>query len=208
MSSTPQLHIENLTINLQGATPTRIELGDICTAFKVPVRLEPPSIGAVWPEQGGIYAGIRQYPDGKLYHLIFSERDVGPHTWGQEGKNTEASDRSDGLANGGHLLNADGYFPAAMAAAEYLAGVNEEFDFYLPAISELSHAWHTIPQHLDPDKAYWSSTQHSAGYAFIVDSENGYHGGCVMTADRLVRPCRRLPVATAHPFTPKKNLAR
>lgn len=196
MSNAPLLKIEYLTVNFWGADPAGAppSLGEVridtSGSFKPrPAASTVPAIGEYWPEEGGIYAGLRQYPDGKLYHLIFSEFDVGPRAWGEHGKETGADDRSDGLVNGGRLLNAPGEFPAAMAAAEYEADGHQ--DFYLPAIGELAQAWQTIGHHFSKERSYWSSTQYSAYGAYITDFDDGLQDGLGKNTGRLVRPVRR-----------------
>ena len=146
-----------------------------------------PAIGAIWPGQGGIYAGIRQYADG-LRHVVFSAEDVGEHEWGAYGVGVEASSRIDGRINS-QVLTANGGHPAASSAANYTAdGLT---DFYLPSIGELSHGWQFIPEHFKRDW-HWSSTQRSAYYAFFMHFDVGNQNYHVKYVELRVRPVRRL----------------
>ena len=144
-----------------------------------------PAIGAIWPGQGGIYAGIRQYADG-LRHVVFSAEDVGEHEWGAYGVEVEASSRIDGRINTQVLTANDGH-PAASAAANYTAdGLT---DFYLPSIGELSHGWQFIPEHFKRDW-HWSSTQRSADLAFYMYFDGGSQLSYVKYNELRVRPVR------------------
>ncbi|MQU43098.1 Lcl C-terminal domain-containing protein [Pseudomonas helleri] len=144
-----------------------------------------PAIGAIWPGQGGIYAGIRQYADG-LRHVVFSAEDVGEHEWGAYGVEVEASSRIDGRINSQVLTANDGH-PAASAAANYTAdGLT---DFYLPSIGELNYGWQFIPEHFKRDW-HWSSTQRSANYAFYVYFDVGLQDLNAKSLELRVRPVR------------------
>lgn len=144
-----------------------------------------PAIGAIWPGQGGIYAGIRQYADG-LRHVVFSAEDVGEHEWGAYGVEVEASSRIDGRINSHVLTDNDGH-PAASAAANYTAdGLT---DFYLPSIGELSHGWQFIPEHFKRDW-HWSSSQRSAYFAFGMLFDGGIQGSTGKNDELRVRPVR------------------
>lgn len=144
-----------------------------------------PAIGAIWPGQGGIYSGIRQYADG-LRHVVFSAEDVGEHEWGAYGVEVEASSRIDGRINSQVLTTNDGH-PAASAAANYTAdGLT---DFYLPSIGELSHGWQFIPEHFKRDW-HWSSTQRSAYLAFFMLFADGNQTNNVKGGELRVRPVR------------------
>ena len=153
-------------------------------------KLTPPAIGQIWPGQGGIYAGLRQYPEG-LCHVIFATEDVpGRHEWGPYGEKVNGSDsRTDGRANTEILLAREGQHPAAIAAAAYTA--DGHADFSLPSIGELHHVWQFAPESFATDWYYWSSSQYSADLAYLMDFEGGwlYNGG--KDHGRLVRPVRR-----------------
>ena len=148
-------------------------------------QIKTPAIGEFWPGQGGIYAGIRQYPDG-LRHVVFAAEDVGSHEWGAYGVEAEAGSRIDGRINS-QALTANEDHPAASAAAKYAA--DGCADFYLPSIGELSHGWQFIPEHFKRDW-YWSSTQRSAYYAFLMYFGDGSQGFIDKDSELRVRPVR------------------
>ena len=152
-------------------------------------KLTPPAIGEIWPAQGGIYGGIRQYPEG-LCHIIFAAEDVpGRHAYGDYGVKVEAVSRTDGRANTEVLVGREGKHPAAIAAAGYTA--DGHADFYLPSIGELHHGWQFLPESFATDWYYWSSSQFSANNAYYVGFEGGWLNYDVKYNERLVRPVRR-----------------
>ena len=103
------------------------------------VKFQPPAIGQIWPGQGGIYAGIVPARNGNnAYHLVIGE-ELGRFEWGPYGDESPAKSLIDGLANTTALIESDGDYPAAKAAAAYSA--DGHTDFYLPAASELYEAW-------------------------------------------------------------------
>lgn len=190
------------TINVTLAMPPAVSpaasalFGALLSAAKEPAqaqaaapKLTPPAIGEYWPGQGGIYAGIRQYPEG-LYHVIFAATDVGKHAYGKHGIEVEAISRHDGKLNT-DILIAEGGHPAAEAARAYAADGHSDFD--LPAIAELSHAWTYIPESFEPEW-YASSSQRSASHAFGMTCGGGYQDSIGKDCELRVRPVRRLPI--------------
>ncbi|AZD84983.1 hypothetical protein C4K14_2149 [Pseudomonas chlororaphis subsp. aureofaciens] len=151
-------------------------------------QLTPPAIGEVWPGQGGIYGGLRQYPEG-MCHVIFATEDVGRHAYGDYGISTEATSRTDGRANTAILIARTGKHPAAIAAAAHTA--DGHADFYLPAIGELHHGWQYAPESFSEEWYYLSSSQYSADSAYGMVFVDGwlYHYGKHNV--RVVRPVRR-----------------
>ena len=149
---------------------------------------EPPALGEYWPGQGGIYAGVRQYPEG-LCHVIFAATDVGKHTYGEYGTEVDAVSRHDGRENTAILVSRDGSHPAADAA--YAFTCDGHSDFYLPSIGELNHAWQYIPESFEGDW-YISSTQRSADIAYYMGFEDGWLYGDDEIDERLARPVRRI----------------
>lgn len=152
--------------------------------------LTPPAIGDYWPGQGGIYAGVRQYPEG-LCHVIFAATDVGKHTFGESGISVEATSKIDGRENTAILVNRDGSHPAADAAYAYTCDGHN--DFSLPSIGELNHAWLYIPESFEKDW-YIGSTQRSADGAFLMYFVDGLQGSHGKDVELRVRPVRRLPI--------------
>ncbi|OAI84907.1 DUF1566 domain-containing protein [Pseudomonas putida] len=151
--------------------------------------LVAPEIGQVWIGQGGIYLGLRQYPEG-LCHLIAAAEDLsGRYAYGDYGKKVEAVSRTDGRANTEILLAREGKHPAAIAAAKLECEGHQ--DFYLPSIGELHHAWQFAPESFATNWWYWSSSQSSANHAYILDFAGGWLYGYGKYNERLVRPVRR-----------------
>ncbi len=151
-------------------------------------RLTPPAIGEYWPGQGGIYGGLRLYPEG-MCHLIVAAADVGKHAFGDCGTEVEGTNQVDGRANTALLIAREGKHPAAIAAADYSADGHS--DFYLPASGELHHGYLYLPQAFE--KAWYvSSSQFSAGSAYNVDFEDGWLLSYHESSGRLVRPVRRI----------------
>lgn len=189
-------------INLTLAMPPAVNpaasalFGALLKAAKEPVpeqahpraqKLTPPAIGEYWPGQGGIYGGLRLYPEG-LCHVIFAAQDVGKHIFGEHGTEVEGLDQIDGRANTAILVNRDGSHPAADAA--YAFTCDGHNDFYLPAISELYHGYTYLPQAFE--KAWYvSSSQRSADYPYDVGFEVGWLSSLRKLNEFLVRPVRR-----------------
>ncbi len=151
------------------------------------VKPSPPAIGEYWPGQGGIYGGLRQYPEG-LCHVIFAAEDAGKHAFGDYGEEVDGTNQVDGRSNTAVLIAREGKHPAAIAAAAYTA--DGLADFYLPASGELHHGYLYLPDSFE--KAWYvSSSQFSAHSAYTVDFEDGWLGFNVKDIERLVRPVRR-----------------
>lgn len=188
----PLIKINHLTINiLEAEAPTAsaslLEPGTVTAATPAGDALNPPALGEYWPGQDGIYAGVRQYPEG-LCHVIFAATDAGKHAYGEYGTEVEAISRHDGRENTAVLVSRDGSHPAADAA--YAFTCDGHSDFYLPSIGELNHAWQYIPESFDGGW-YISSTQRSAYGAYSMDFEDGWLYLYGKTSERLARPVRR-----------------
>ncbi|EIM14048.1 hypothetical protein [Pseudomonas chlororaphis] len=150
--------------------------------------IQPPAIGDIWPGQGGIYGGLRQYPEG-MCHVVFATEDVGRHAYGDYGASTKATSRTDGRANTAILIARKGKHPAAIAASAYTADGNA--DFYLPAIGELHHGWQYAPESFATDWYYISSSQRAADYAFSMIFGAGLQDFNGKDGELRVRPVRR-----------------
>ncbi|MDP9528537.1 DUF1566 domain-containing protein [Pseudomonas protegens] len=157
--------------------------------MNAPAQLTPPAIGEIWPGQGGIYGGLRQYPEG-ICHIIYAAKDVpGRHEYGDYGVSVEASSRTDGRANTAALIEREGKHAAAIAAVAYTA--DGHADFYLPSIGELNHGWQFAPESFTTDWYYWSSSQRSAYNAFGMDFVDGLQYYSDEDYELRVRPVRR-----------------
>ncbi|TWC17134.1 hypothetical protein FBY06_11818 [Pseudomonas sp. SJZ085] len=155
-----------------------------------PATSSVPAIGEYWPGQGGVYVGIRHYPDGP-HHLIVGTEDLGRFAWGECGTDTGATSRTHGILNTNTLLEAGGSFPAAEAAANYTSDGHS--DFCLPSIGELNQVWQYVPD-LITEGYYWSSSQRSASCAVSLDFVDGYQSNTGKDGELRVRPVRRLPI--------------
>ena len=160
----------------------------LSAAARSPGSPEIPCIGAMWPEQGGIYAGIMRGEFGHGYHLIIapSESEMTGVEWGETPEMIRGaiSDR-DGLKNSlairEHAKSADKRFPAACIALNN--AINGFSDWYLPARHEARLAYLNAPETFSTDDWYWTSTQY-AGYAsnawyqyFDIGGQNYYDKG-------------------------------
>lgn len=193
----PLLNIRtlNLTVNiLEAEAPAVTILPSVKDQFTealkkfAPDSLAPPAIGDYWPGQGGLYGGLRHYPEG-LCHIIFAAKDVGRHSYGEYGTNVEATSNIDGRENTAILVNRDGSHPAADAAYGYTCDGHN--DFYLPSSGELHHGYLYLPGSFEKDW-YISSSQRSANYAYGMDFEDGWLHVSVKYGERLARPVRRI----------------
>lgn len=189
----PLIQIKNLHISVSTFMPEQLTTGvsflePVTVAPATPARdaLTPPAIGEYWAGQGGIYGGIRLYPEG-LCHVIFAATDVGKHAWSKTGFDLVTS-RTDGRANSAALIADESQSPAAEVAANYTADGHQ--DFYLPSIGELNHAWQFIPESFEKGW-YISSTQFSVYTAYNLDFSGGYQDYASKYHELSVRPARR-----------------
>jgi hypothetical protein len=149
-----------------------------------------PAIGEYWEGRGGIYGGLRQYPEG-LCHIVFAAEDVaGRHAWGDQNNYAEGTDsRTDGRANTAALLARDAEHPAAIAASGHIA--DGHADFYLPAMGEIHHIWQFAPGSFDTGLLHWSSSQLNANYVHTIDMQRGMSRDQSKHFEFSVRPVRR-----------------
>ena len=146
-----------------------------------------PEIGAVWPGQGGIYAGFMPARKGaEGYHLILGE-ELARAEWGQYGDESPATSLIDGRANTLALIESGDDHPAAIAAHKHEA--DGHADFYLPAAAELYEIWLNLSGKLSG--WVWSSSQRSAYLAFFMVFDGGYQSYGVKLTELRVRPVRR-----------------
>ena len=161
----------------------------------------PPPLGAMWPEQGGIYAGVMRSEWGHHYHLIISpiDTELNDTEWGEDDKMISgAINDRDGLSNSlairDYAKSIEKRFPAACLALSLTAnGFN---DWYLPARHELRLAYLNAPEIFNLDGWYWTSTQY-AGYASDAWLQ-GFDGGLQYSSDKgykgRVRAVRRFMI--------------
>ncbi|MGQ3824234.1 DUF1566 domain-containing protein [Pseudomonas alliivorans] len=197
MMQTPLINTLNLNISVEGLSPVAAGLvrGFLASGTTQPApakdapsqTLEAPAIGAYWAGQGGIYGGVRQYPEG-LCHVIYALEDAGRFQWGMIGVETSATSRTDGRTNTLALNSARDAFPAAFYAQQYTADGHS--DFYLPSAAELSHGWAYLTDRFE-QTWYWSSTQRSDTLAFGQTFDGGGQRNLGKDSDFSVRPVRR-----------------
>jgi hypothetical protein len=136
--------------------------------------LSPPERGQYWPGQGGIFLMTLPALHGvPARHLLCSQDEAEALEWGGYGKEIEgAKSHVDGAANTAALMASGHEHPAAAWCANYIRDGHS--DFYLPARFDMLHAHLVAPELFDKDDWYWTSTQLSAGYAFVQDFRNGH----------------------------------
>ena len=169
-----EIHPEQLAGTLSPATLAKALFEKLTAPAEVgtntPTKAStPPALGAVWPEQGGIYAGVMRSEWGHHYHLIISpiDTELNDTEWGEDNKMISgAINDRDGLSNSlairDYAKSIEKRFPAACFALSLTAnGFN---DWYLPARHELRLAYLNAPEIFNLDGWYWTSTQY-AGYA-------------------------------------------
>lgn len=151
-----------------------------------------PAIGEFWPGEGGVNAGLMRGENGQPdYYLIVPTADLGKtkKCWGgYEHKEPNANSEFDGLANTQALCNSDIEHPAAEWAASLQ--INNHNDFYLPARRELSLCYANVPE-LFEKIWHLSSTQYSAGYAWIQNFADGSQGDDGKATEYAVQAVRR-----------------
>lgn len=173
----------------------------LSAAARAPGSLEIPCIGAMWPEQGGIYAGIMRGEFGHDYHLIIAPVDAEliDLEWGDDLKMIDGaiSDR-DGLKNSlairDYARSVEKRFPAACLALNN--ATNGFTDWYLPARHEARLAYLNAPETFNTDAWYWTSTQSASNASpawfqyFGHGNQNNFDKG----SKGRVRAVRRVPI--------------
>ena len=188
------------TIKMPATTLAQLALASVFGQL-VPQQSAPalpagavPALGAYWPGQGGVNAGLMRGLDGaRDYYLIvptgddaeFEELKYGPRDFEVPG----ADSAWDGLANTKALLASGKSHPAAEACNGFTRDGHS--DFYLPARRELQTAEAVCPE-VFSEGWHWSSTQRSANDAFNMYFDDGYQYYNVKYNELRVRPVRRL----------------
>lgn len=154
-----------------------------------------PTFGEIVPGEGGrlgaimrgaLINGVRQAD----YAIIVPDLPSIQLAWGNRGKEVKnANSMTDGHSNTQAMLAAK--CPAAMHIAKQKADGHE--DLYLPARAELQALWANVPE-LFEKAWHWSSTQGSAGYAFVQGFEYGVSDWDGKDSDCRVRAVRRIPL--------------
>lgn len=157
----------------------------------------PPVPGQYWPAQKGWYAGICRSEDGLTgWHLIlpkgakFCFKDV---TWGERGQEVaSAKNNFDGLANTIAMMDAGS---ALALKIRKLPG-----DCYLPSRFESALIYAMLRDQIELGDWYWTSTQTSAGNAWMQSFNYGsQYDGSKNYAGRA-RAVRRLSLQSFSPL--------
>lgn len=98
-----EIHPEQLAGALSSATLAKVLFEKLTAPAEAST---PPPIGTMWPEQGGIYAGVMRGERGHHYHLIIAPRDteLSDIEWGEDDKMISGA-ISDPVTEGYHLSN-------------------------------------------------------------------------------------------------------
>jgi hypothetical protein len=135
----------------------------------VNVGRDVPSIGAVWPGEGGLNGGLGRKEDGTPEWLIVPPIAIGYFkevTYGGYGKDVPgAASWYDGRANTAALLSAGEDYQAARKCA----------DLFLPAKLQLAQIYASL-HGVIPKEWVLSSTQYSADSAWSQNFDHGYTG--------------------------------
>lgn len=129
----------------------------------------PFTLGQLYPEHGGHYAGAVSGRGVKPDWHLFVPADPGDAfkalAFGNYGKRVDgADDHVDGLANTAALIDSGMEHPAAKACRELTVGAFA--DFYLPSHNELMLCWVNVPHLFEKDDWYWSSTQRQGNSSY------------------------------------------
>jgi hypothetical protein len=193
------ISIEADGVKIKGTSERMVQLlmaGMLAQVLPPAANVQPitacsvPALGEYWPGQGGINGGLVAEHGGiPAHYLIIAKDDIGDFEWGGRGKESVATSKTDGRANTAILYGNSENHPAAKACADYQAEGHS--DFYLPACAELYHCWVNVPELFAKDTWYWSSSQRSAGHAFLMNVGDGDQGDSDKGLELRVRPVRR-----------------
>ncbi|AXH55449.1 DUF1566 domain-containing protein [Pseudomonas ficuserectae] len=194
------LKVGDATIKLPASTVAQLALASVISqvvpphisAANAPSVTGIPALGAYWPGEGGVNAGLMRGIDGSrdYYLIVTTGDDLGELKFGGYGEDINgAGSASDGLANTQALVASEHKHPAALACVKFSADGKD--DFYLPARRELQLAEANVPE-VFAKGWHWSSSQRSAYIAFIQHFGDGGQGLNDKNVEFRVRPVRRL----------------
>jgi len=151
--------------------------------------IQAPALGAYWPEQGGVYAGLVRGIDGAGdRHLIVATDPAGefkPVKWGAYTEIAGASSKRDGRANTSAMAAA-GHQVATAVLALTIGG---HTDWHIGSQAEMQVAAANCPEAFDRDY-YWTSTQLDSHLAFCQVFAIGNSGWDVKGSKLRVRAVR------------------
>ena len=154
-------------------TPISLSTNQEQSMSAVFTTTQPPALLTYWPQEGGIYIGIKATPDGKAFHVVaaIGDNELVDQEWGEYGKRIEGADSyHDGRANT-EAMAAGGSELGKKVLALSIAG---HTDWALPSQAD-GHLLAANAKHLmNQDDCYWLSTQYSANNAWYQDFHNGY----------------------------------
>lgn len=155
--------------------------------------ITPPALLSAWPEQGGIYVGIKAAPDGRAWHIVAAiDHQLEDQAWGPYLVELDgAGDYHDSRANT-EAMAAGGSELAQQILALDIGG---HADWALPSQAD-GHLLAANARHLmDQDDLYWLSTQCSADDAWYQDF--GYGGQDIGSKGAELRavPVRAIQIA-------------
>jgi hypothetical protein len=142
-----------------------------CAALRT---FEAPAIGAFWPGQGGVNAGLIRGANGQPdAHVIVCGSPAGEfqgREWGEYGKDVPgATSKTDGAGNTQAMADAGSQLAKDILALD----IDGHKDWHLPSQAQLQIACANVPELFSKDDWYWSSTQLSRNTAYVQDFEYG-----------------------------------
>ncbi len=157
------------------------------------MRTAAPAIGQYWQGQGGYYAGIMRDGD-RQWHVIAADKTLGQieSKWGTYGETIPGEfSRRDGQHNTALILAAE---PDNKIASRFTALlIDGHKDFYWPSQFEQNLCCINLPELFTPEW-HWSSTQHSAHFAWFQYFADGYQYLYGKNCSLAARAVRRLPI--------------
>ena len=157
-----------------------------------PASITPPALLCAWPEQGGVYVGIRAAPDGRAWHIVAAiDHQLEDQAWGPYGDKLDgADDYHDSRANT-EAMAAGG---SDLAKRMLALGIGGHTDWALPSQAD-GHLLAANAKHLlDQDDPYWLSTQYSASYAWYQDFGHGHQNFNSKDAELRAVPVRAIQI--------------
>lgn len=143
-----------------------IELIETATTAAPMRTIEIPALGAEWPGQGGIYAGLVRGADGADHHLIIctdAAGDMEDREWGEYVDVAGATSKSDGLANTRAMAES-----GSQVAKDVLAlSIAGHSDWHIGSQADMHVAFANCAELFEKDDWYWTSTQGGRNYAFV-----------------------------------------
>jgi hypothetical protein len=152
-----------------------------------------PAIGAVWPIQGGVYAGIVRgeagQPDAHLIIATDPRAEFKDVQWGKYGQDVPAAAKFDGLANTRAMAEAGSQIARDVLALD----IDGHTDWHIGSQAQAHVAFANCADLFEKDW-YWTSTQDSRSNAFVQVCEDGDSYWSGKDGDCRVRAFRVIPL--------------